>query len=381
MHVLPDPGEHGRGFQLRPGDSFVIPGGWLKLSLNPLESTGRLFRGGLDMLAARLFLEDMHRKEEGYAEAAFALEKRTDEIVNSFSPLAGLDINDGSHAEKILTIMEGQRSTREFWALWTGQFLSIARSALEAGEASRAVWATACAERCRSMMVFKESLEEVVWMGQSAKRILDILQVWDTNRDNSDEEFWQLTFNENSYVLSQVFAVPMIFLKDKPYVGGMKLDRSDSRFIDYLFAAEPSREAILIEIKTPATRLLSGSDYRGIRPPSRDLAGSVVQVLDYRSELMRNLHSLTEGTKFDVSAFTPRCAVLIGNAEKELQDAKNRRSFELFRASLKDVEVITYDELFRKVEILAELFSLKRERRKEESPPDASSGVTNSPKK
>lgn len=333
------------------------------------------------MLAARLFLEDMHRKEEGYAEAAFALEKRTDEIVNSFSPLAGLDINDGSHAEKILTIMEGQRSTREFWALWTGQFLSIARSALEAGEASRAVWATACAERCRSMMVFKESLEEVVWMGQSAKRILDILQVWDTNRDNSDEEFWQLTFNENSYVLSQVFAVPMIFLKDKPYVGGMKLDRSDSRFIDYLFAAEPSREAILIEIKTPATRLLSGSDYRGIRPPSRDLAGSVVQVLDYRSELMRNLHSLTEGTKFDVSAFTPRCAVLIGNAEKELQDAKNRRSFELFRASLKDVEVITYDELFRKVEILAELFSLKRERRKEESPPDASSGVTNSPKK
>jgi hypothetical protein len=207
------------------------------------------------------------------------------------------------------------------------------------------------------------------------------LQVWDTNRDNSDEEFWQLTFNENSYVLSQVFAVPMIFLKDKPYVGGMKLDRSDSRFIDYLFAAEPSREAILIEIKTPATRLLSGSDYRGIRPPSRDLAGSVVQVLDYRSELMRNLHSLTEGTKFDVSAFTPRCAVLIGNAEKELQDAKNRRSFELFRASLKDVEVITYDELFRKVEILAELFSLKRERRKEESPPDASSGVTNSPKK
>lgn len=123
---------------------------------------------------------------------------------------------------------------------------------------------------------------------------------------------------------------------------------------------------MLIEIKTPTTQLM-GSDYRGNLPPSRDLAGSVTQVLSYRHELVHNLQKLTEGTDVRLSAFNPKCAVIIGNAEAELKDTGARRSFELYRSGLKDVEVITYDELFRKVEILAELFSLKRTKKTEKT--------------
>jgi hypothetical protein len=196
-------------------------------------------------------------------------------------------------------------------------------------------------------------------MAYSVRRILDILHIWEGNRTNADEEFWQLTFNENSYALSQVFAVPMLFIKDKAYVGGMNLERSDARFVDYLYSTESSREAILIEIKAPTTRLI-GKQYRGNRPPSAELAGSVIQVLNYRSELVRHISGLREDTDIKLTAFSPRCAVIIGNAEIELKDDRSRRSFELFRTSLKDVEVVTYDELFRKIEILAELFRLKR---------------------
>ncbi len=95
------------------------------------------------------------------------------------------------------------------------------------------------------------------------------------------------------------------------------------------------------------------------------MAGSVTQVLNYRHELVQNLNKLTEGTDVRLNAFNPKCAVIIGNAEAELKDQTARRSFELFRASLKDVEVVTYDELFRKVEILAELFSLKRTKKQQ----------------
>jgi hypothetical protein len=52
--------------------------------------------------------------------------------------------------------------------------------------------------------------------------------------------------------------------------------------------------------------------------------------------------------------------VLIGDGERELEDPKKRASFELFRGSLKSVEIVTFDELFKKVEILANLFSLER---------------------
>jgi hypothetical protein len=358
MHIV-QPGEHGRGFVIRDGDRVVIPDGWLKLSLNPLQSTGRLFRPGLDMMARSLFLEGMYTKEETFAEAAAELERQTDEIVNGFEPLAGLDINNPADTAKIYSIMQGHSENREFWAFWTGQFLAISRDARERGDVNRAMWATACAERSRAMMMFKTALEEVVWMGHSAKRIIDILGVWEAHKENNDEQFWQVTFNDNTYVLSQVFAVPLVFIQDRAYVGGMKLDRSESRFIDYVFSAEASREAILIEIKTPTSPLL-GREYRGNLPPSHELAGSVVQVLNYRYELGQNLRRLTQGTDVQLSAFNPKCAVIIGDAEAELRDETARRSFELFRAGLKDVEIVTYDELFRKVEILAELFRLKR---------------------
>ena len=358
MHIY-EPGDHGRGFRVNAGDRPVIPSGWIKISLNPLKSTVQFTRAGLEMAAATFLLEGLHRSEDEYPELALALESKTDEVVMAFGPVAGLDINRSEDVEQILTIMQDHTSAPEFWALWVGQFLALARHAMDEGDARRAAWATACAERCRSMWVFKDSLEDVVWMGYAAKRLINVLGTWDAQRQNADEEFWQLTFNENSYVLSQVFAVPMVFLKDKAYVGGMKLDHGDARFVDYLFSAESSREAILIEIKTPTTRLMGGP-YRGVRPPSRDLSGAVVQALEYRAELAKNLLSITGGTKYDVSAFAPRVAVVVGDARAELLDEKSRRSFELYRTSLKDVEVITFDELFRKVEILAELFGLRR---------------------
>jgi hypothetical protein len=50
--------------------------------------------------------------------------------------------------------------------------------------------------------------------------------------------------------------------------------------------------------------------------------------------------------------------LIIGNYERELTDSKMKLSFELFRTSLAGVDVITFDEFFRKIEHLAKLFNL-----------------------
>lgn len=359
MHII-ERGEHGKGIQIRPGDKFTFPPGWLKLSLNPLQSTGRLAPAGLELLAKSIFVGRLPSNEESFPQVMTELERNSDEVVNSFDPVnaQGLDINNEAHATQILEIMQSHDETRAYWAFAMGMFLATAREARKEGKIDRAMWSTACAERCRAMMLFKEHLQDVVWMGQSVKRITDILSIWDANKDNKDEEFWQITFTENSYVLSQIFAVPVVFIKDKAYVGGMKLDRTEGRFVDYLCSAESSREAILLEIKTPATPLLS-SDYRGNRAPSHELSGSVVQAQSYRHELANNLQTIT-GSKLQLTAIRPKCALIIGNAKGQFKDDADWRSFQLFRTALNDVEIITYDELFRKVEILAELFNLKR---------------------
>jgi hypothetical protein len=93
---------------------------------------------------------------------------------------------------------------------------------------------------------------------------------------------------------------------------------------------------------------------------STELSGAIVQVLRYRAELIRNLQAITEDRDYKIAAFSPKCVLLIGNAEVQFTGANMRRSFELFRGTLKDIEIVTYDELFRKVEILANLFNLVR---------------------
>ena len=355
-----EPGERGKGIQLRAGDSFVIPSGWLTFSFNPLESTGQFFRSGLDWFAKHVFIDGLINKNVNYEEAAKGLEERMDKVVNESPLVAPLDINVPEESEKIFKLLSDQhQQTPEYWACLSGFFLAWARSARDENDALLASWATACAERCRMMLLFKQHLEDVVFMGQSAKRLIEALKIWSSNKRNSDEEFWQRTLSEHSYVLTQVFAVPVMFIQEKAFVGGMTLDRNNAKLVDYVFSAEASKEAILIEIKTPVARLL-GRKYRNeVYGPSAELSASVVQVLAYRKRLMENLRSITDGTKHDLTAFNPQCVLVVGIAESQLDNEAKRESFELFRASC-EVEIITYDELFRKVEILAELFNLKR---------------------
>lgn len=352
-------GENGKGLKVREGDRLVIPSKWLKLSLNPLKSRGQFYKSGIEWFAKMIFLGDLPSMETDYAEQAKELEGMADRRLADAQFLQSLDVKDREDAEKIFELLRRHPQTPEYWAYWVGFFLATSRKAQREGDLIGACWATACAERCRSMLIFKDHLEEVVWMGNQVRRILEALRIWEKNKDSADERFWQATFNEHTYLLSQVFAVPVVFIKDSAYVGGMTVENKGGKLVDYLFSAESSRESLLVEIKTPVARLL-GKKYRGSYAPSSDLTGSVIQVLDYRTELMVSLRQIASARSYRLDAFKPKCVLVVGNHQKELDTEDKRRSFELFRAST-EVEIITYDELFRKADILAGLFGLTRE--------------------
>lgn len=139
----------------------------------------------------------------------------------------------------------------------------------------------------------------------------------------------------------------------------MNIDRKNAKLVDFLFANESSQETVLIEIKTPVAKLL-GSRYRGTYRPSAELSGAILQALDYKRTTIKNLGSIVAGTSYKISALSPKCVVIIGNGRLELDNDAKRDAFELFRSNSRDVEVVTYDELFRKIEVLATLFSLIR---------------------
>jgi hypothetical protein len=105
----------------------------------------------------------------------------------------------------------------------------------------------ACAERFRSLYVFKQYFEEVVWMGHSARRLTELIQLWDANKTNGDEGFWQTQFQAHSFAFTQLFSVPVTFIEGKAHVGGQGIDRHDARYVDFLFSGGSASEAILIE--------------------------------------------------------------------------------------------------------------------------------------
>jgi hypothetical protein len=187
---------------------------------------------------------------------------------------------------------------------------------------------------------------------QSLKSAFDL---WKKNQNNSNEEFWQQTLTENSFVLEYVFSWPCSVVKEKAYVGGKSVSNTGGKIVDFLMKNQMTANAALIEIKTPNTPLL-GKEYRqGVNNISADLSGSVLQVLDYKQSLIEHYHSLTRRQMNLFSAFDPKAVVIIGNTALSLQNSKDKKSFELFRNQFNNVAIITFDELFNKTANLIEV--------------------------
>jgi len=185
--------------------------------------------------------------------------------------------------------------------------------------------------------------------------IKSALKCWSDNETNDSEDFWQKTLTEGAYVLSQAYAYPIVVIKGKAYVGGKHFDDSGGKLADFLIAVESTSAVLLVEVKTPRTRLL-GSEYRkGVYPLSTELTGAVAQALSYQRSLGLDFYSLAANSQKKLLLGHPRCLVVAGNTQIEFQNDKMKECFELQRERIQGVTIITYDELFSKVRGLVEI--------------------------
>jgi hypothetical protein len=184
--------------------------------------------------------------------------------------------------------------------------------------------------------------------------VKDALGFWKRNQSNSEEEFWQRALAERAYVISQVFAYPVVVIGQKAYVGGKQISKKGGKEADFLAAIESTDSVILIEIKTPETRLLGAEYSNGVFPLSPSLSAAVAQALRYRQGLTRSFDSITEEFPKRLTLGEPRCMVLAGNSA-QLTNQAMRENFELQRERMQAVTIVTYDELFRRLDRLIAL--------------------------
>lgn len=355
-------GKYDHGIKVRKGDSFVFPAGSLQISANPLKGGGFLTESGVLWFAKMVFGADGLKQEDRHAfdSTLDEIAKAAGEAFERSPLLATLDLNDPSNHDKAFEIVKEDTSSAEWLNMMIMALAGAAQSAIEKGDANEAAWATSGLERFRAVAAFKSAFAEAVFAGQSVRRLVNLLALWDSNRENKEEGFWQLHFKENSAALSQAFSVPVTFIQDNAYVGGMQVDRKDARLLDFLFAGGSGKNAVLVEIKTPMTPLLGRQYRKGAVGPSAELSGAIAQVADYSHSLQSNLESITKERGIQLGAFRPKCLVLAGTYSTQITDEKRKRSFELFRTRQVDVDIITFDEFFQKIELLAKLFNVVR---------------------
>jgi Shedu protein SduA, C-terminal len=164
------------------------------------------------------------------------------------------------------------------------------------------------------------------------------------------EEKCQKFLTKNSWIISNILSIPVAILKGKAYVGGKDYTDKGGKVVDFLYQNSLTRNVFIIEIKTPLKKVIDNkTPYRkpDVFSIGKELTGGLIQILDQKDNLQREFYKLSQG-KFE--AFNPKALLIIGKTDNLNQ--KQLKSFELFRNNLKDVEVITFDELLERTNMI-----------------------------
>lgn len=81
---------------------------------------------------------------------------------------------------------------------------------------------------------------------------------------------------------------------------------------------------------------------------------AVGQIARYKDEFLNNYGILSTKSDEKFQLADPQCLIIVGRTD-QLDNKAKRDSFEHFRRGLRSTEIITFDELFRKVQILLDL--------------------------
>lgn len=205
--------------------------------------------------------------------------------------------------------------------------------------------------------VMSVQTREVLSMAMRLQELQEIKNLVEENMDNDDESFWQELFHDHSWVLSQLFALPYMLYQNQPYVGGKNIAGKSGKFPDYLFQNSVTENVAIVELKTPKTELVYDTAYRdGVYSVHKHISGAVAQALVQRDTLLKSYTTLEHFSDSHFEANNVECIVIAGNVGA-LQERNKRNAFELYRNELRNIRIVGFDELLKKIEIMVQLMT------------------------
>ncbi len=171
------------------------------------------------------------------------------------------------------------------------------------------------------------------------------------------EPNWQEFFKDNPWIFGHGLDYRFLsILNREASVSDVDLDGKDTVKADYLLGANDF--TVLVEMKEPNTPLFRGK--KKIRSRtwglSTELMDAVSQILVQKSEWLVNSQTGThydeQGGKIKQNTIDPKAILVVGmkssiiGTDREIET--KLKTFELFRRDSRNVEIVTYDELYKR---------------------------------
>lgn len=179
---------------------------------------------------------------------------------------------------------------------------------------------------------------------------------------NQPERAWQHFFETNDWIFG--FGLDYRFLgilQREAHIADGDVAGRDGAITDFLTGAKDF--TVLVELKTPNTPLFQ----RGINRAnswqlSGELVGAVSQILEQKAgwqvkaETKAASNFADDGKLIRQRTVDPKCILIVGGDEafngNEKAHAIKLRTFELFRRDSRNIEIVTYDELFQRAKFI-----------------------------
>jgi hypothetical protein len=186
-----------------------------------------------------------------------------------------------------------------------------------------------------------------------------LIELWDRNEENNQEEFWQKELGNCPYAFSLIFPYAVVLVAEKAYMGGKDISNTGGNTADFIVKRALTGNCLVVEIKNPKTPLLGGIYRNHVYSVSHELSGATVQTQNCIQNLIAEEFKLLSNSD-NAHATRPRGLILAGHSA-QLNDENRRRSFELYRNGLEGLEVLTFDEFFQKAKMLVDILRLGTE--------------------
>lgn len=201
----------------------------------------------------------------------------------------------------------------------------------------------------------KETRSEIfkLYNTVEVKTLNDFITQYQNSIDaNKKEAYWQNLFNENKFILKMLFPYPVISLNREHQIEGINIE--NKRILDFIGKNKFTNQACIIELKKPNTKLVTDSTPRtNLYNISTNFTQSVNQVND-------QIYALYDSNpNNDYKNYNIQAVLIIGTIESIKDDNNKHKTFELYRNSFKNIQIITFDEILEKLKDLQELFNNK----------------------